>query len=144
MISFISNRYINYFSMPFLHSDLVDPRVKSFLTNKSSNSRGLEETSLKIINRPRNCAFSCLCFFFFVFFFYKGEQGVSKVLEMLRDELKVAMALAGIMFELVTRKSRLNPSTWVYPLIQVQTQVLLTQVLQKLSKKVTCFCFRYK
>ena len=141
MISFISNRYINYFSMPFLHSDLVDPRVKSFLTNKSSNSRGLEETSLKIINRPRNCAFSCLCSFFF---FYKGEQGVSKVLEMLRDELKVAMALAGIMFELVTRKSRLNPSSWVYPLIQVQSQVLLTQVLQKLSKKVTCFCFRYK
>lgn len=128
MISFISNRYINYFSMPFLHSDLVDPRVKSFLTNKSSNSRGLEETSLKIINRPRNRAFSSL--FFFFFFFYKGEQGVSKVLEMLRDELKVAMALAGIMFELVTRKSRLNPSTWVYPLIQVQSQLLLTQVLQ--------------
>lgn len=141
MISFISNRYINYFSMPFLHSDLVDPRVKSFLTNKSSNSRGLEETSLKIINRPRNRAFSSL---FFFFFFYKGEQGVSKVLEMLRDELKVAMALAGIMFELVTRKSRLNPSTWVYPSIQVQSQLLLTQVLQKLSKKVTCFCFRYK
>ena len=117
MISFISNRYINYFSMPFLHSDLVDPRVKSFLTNKSSNSRGLEETSLKIINRPRNRAFSSLFFFSFFFFFYKGEQGVSKVLEMLRDELKVAMALAGIMFELVTRKSRLNPSTWVYPLI---------------------------
>ena len=115
MIYFILNRYINYFSMPFLHSDLVDPRVKSFLTNKSSNSRGLEETSLKIINRPRNRAFSSL--FFFFFFFYKGEQGVSKVLEMLRDELKVAMALAGIMFELVTRKSRLNPSTWVYPLI---------------------------
>ena len=84
---------------------------------------------------------SRLCSFFF--FFYKGEQGVSKVLEMLRDELKVAMALAGIMFELVTRKSRLNPSTWVYPLIQVQSQLLLTQVLQKLSKKVTCFCFRY-
>ena len=124
MISFISNRYINYFSMPFLHSDLVDPRVKSFLTNKSSNSRGLEETSLKIINRPPNRAFSSL--FFFFFFFYKGEQGVSKVLEMLRDELKVAMALAGIMFELVTRKSRLNPSTWVYPLIQVQSQLLLT------------------
>ena len=123
MISFISNRYINYFSMPFLHSDLVDPRVKSFLTNKSS-SRGLEETSLKIINRPRNRALSSL--FLFVFFFYKGEQGVSKVLEMLRDELKVAMALAGIMFELVTRKSRLNPSTWVYPLIQVQSQLLLT------------------
>lgn len=142
MISFILNPYINYFSMPFLHSDLVDPRVKSFLTNKSSNSRGLEETSLKIINRPRNRAFSSL--FFFFFFFYKGEQGVSKVLEMLRDELKVAMALAGIMFELVTRKSRLNPSTWVYPLIQVQSQLLLTQVLQKLSKKVTCFCFRYK
>lgn len=142
MIYFILNRYINYFSMPFLHSDLVDPRVKSFLTNKSSNSRGLEETSLKIINRPRNRAFSSL--FFFFFFFYKGEQGVSKVLEMLRDELKVAMALAGIMFELVTRKSRLNPSTWVYPLIQVQSQLLLTQVLQKLSKKVTCFCFRYK
>lgn len=142
MISFISNRYINYFSMPFLHSDLVGPRVKSFLTNKSSNSRGLEETSLKIINRPRNRAFSSL--FFFFFFFYKGEQGVSKVLEMLRDELKVAMALAGIMFELVTRKSRLNPSTWVYPSIQVQSQLLLTQVLQKLSKKVTCFCFRYK
>lgn len=141
MISFISNRYINYFSMPFLHSDLVDPRVKSFLTNKSSNSRGLEETSLKIINRPRNRALSSL---FFFFFFYKGEQGVSKVLEMLRDELKVAMALAGIMFELVTRKSRLNPSTWVYPSIQVQSQLLLTQVLQKLSKKVTCFCFRYK
>lgn len=141
MISFISNRYIHYFSMPFLHSDLVDPRVKSFLTNKSSNSRGLEETSLKIINRPRNRAFSSL---FFFFFFYKGEQGVSKVLEMLRDELKVAMALAGIMFELVTRKSRLNPSTWVYPSIQVQSQLLLTQVLQKLSKKVTCFCFRYK
>lgn len=59
---------------------------------------------------------SRLCSFFF-FIFYKGEQGVSKVLEMLRDELKVAMALAGIMFELVTRKSRLNPSTWVYPLI---------------------------
>ena len=77
------------------------------------------------------------------FFFYKGEQGVSKVLEMLKDELKVDMALAGIMFELVTRKSRLNPSTWVYPLIQVQSQLLLTQVLQKLSKKVTCFCFRY-
>ena len=143
MISFISNRYINHFSMPFLHSDLVDPRVKSFLTNKSSNSRGLEETSLKIINRPRNRALSSLFFFFFFFFFYKGEQGVSKVLEMLRDELKVAMALAGIMFELVTRKSRLNPSTWVYPLIQVQSQLLLTQVLQKLSKKVTCFCFRY-
>ena len=141
MISFISNRYINYFSMPFLYSDLVDPRVKFFLTNKSSNSRGLEETSLKIINSPRNRAFSSL---FFFFFFYKGEQGVSKVLEMLRDELKVAMALAGIMFELVTRKSRLNPSSWVYPLIQVQSQLLLTQVLQKLSKKVTCFCFRYK
>ena len=86
---------------------------------------------------------SRLCSFFFFFFFNKGEQGVSKVLEMLRDELKVAMALAGIMFELVTRKSRLNPSTWVYPLIQVQSQLLLTQVLQKLSKKVTCFCFRY-
>ena len=125
-----------------MYSDLVDPRVKSFLTNKSSNSRGLEETSLKIINRPRNRALSSL--FFVFFFFYKGEQGVSKVLEMLRDELKVAMALAGIMFELVTRKSRLNPSTWVYPLIQVQSQLLLTQVLQKLSKKVTCFCFRYK
>ena len=107
-----------------MYSDLVDPRVKSFLTNKSSNSRGLEETSLKIINRPRNRALSSL--FFVFFFFYKGEQGVSKVLEMLRDELKVAMALAGIMFELVTRKSRLNPSTWVYPLIQVQSQLLLT------------------
>ncbi|KAJ7392367.1 Hydroxyacid oxidase 2 [Desmophyllum pertusum] len=26
---------------------------------------------------------------------YKGEQGVTKVLQMLREELKVAMALAG-------------------------------------------------
>lgn len=26
---------------------------------------------------------------------YKGEQGVRKILQMLRDELKVAMALAG-------------------------------------------------
>ena len=39
---------------------------------------------------------SCYRFEIIIFYFFQGEQGVTKVLQMLRDELKVAMALAGL------------------------------------------------
>ena len=44
-----------------------------------------------------------------VFYFFQGEQGVFEVLQMLRDELKVAMTLAGLNLTTVNRRLVYQP-----------------------------------